>query len=137
MNSMIFDIDGTLCPIKSKDQKYEDLIPYENMVDKIKELKASGFRIVLFTARNMKTYNGDLKLISKYTKPLIEQWLNKWEIPYDELIVGKPWPGPIGFYVDDRAIRPNELINFNLDELCSICENSKVGCEYEKNNIRM
>ena len=85
----------------------------------------------------MKTYNGDLKLINKYTRPIIEKWLSKWEIPYDELIVGKPWPGPIGFYVDDRAIRPNELINYTLDELSIICQNSKVGSKNEKNNIRM
>lgn len=137
MNSMIFDIDGTICPIKGKDEKYEDLVPYASMVDKVKELKNGGFRIVLFTARNMKTYNGDLKLINKHTRPIIEKWLSKWDIPYDELIVGKPWPGPFGFYIDDRAIRPNELMNFNLEELYSICENSKVGCEYEKNNIRM
>ena len=137
MNSMIFDIDGTICPIKGKDEKYEDLVPYSSMVDKVKELKDSGFRIVLFTARNMKTYNGDIKQITKYTRPVIEKWLDKWDIPYDELIVGKPWPGKFGFYVDDRAIRPNELMNFNLEELYSICENSKVGREYEKNNIRM
>ena len=33
MNSMIFDIDGTLCPIKGKDEKYEDLVPYSLMVE--------------------------------------------------------------------------------------------------------
>lgn len=137
MNSMIFDIDGTLCPIKNKEEKYEDLVPYSLMVEKVRELKNSGFKIILFTARNMKTYNGDLKLINKYTRPIIEKWLSKWEIPYDELIVGKPWPGPIGFYIDDRAIRPNELINYTLDELSIICQNSKVGSKNEKNNIRM
>ena len=137
MNSMIFDIDGTLCPIKNKSENYENLVPYSLMVEKVRELKNSGFKIILFTARNMKTYNGDLKLINKYTRPIIEKWLSKWEIPYDELIVGKPWPGPIGFYVDDRAIRPNELINYTLDELSIICQNSKVGSKNEKNNIRM
>ena len=137
MNSMIFDIDGTLCPIKNKEQKYEDLVPYTLMVEKVRELKNMGFKIILFTARNMKTYNGDLKLINKYTRPIIEKWLKKWEIPYDELIVGKPWPGPVGFYIDDRSIRPNELINYTLDELSIICRDSKEGSLYEKNNIRM
>ena len=27
--SFVFDIDGTLCPIKKKDEKYEDLVPYK------------------------------------------------------------------------------------------------------------
>jgi len=137
MNTMIFDIDGTICPIKKKDQKYEDLVPYEVMINKIKELKDIGFKIVLYTSRNMKTYNGDLEKILKYTKPIVEKWLDKWKIPYDKLLIGKPWPGEFGFYVDDRAIRPNELINFDLQELCTICENGKLGECYEKNNIRM
>ena len=35
--TLIFDVDGTLCPIKNKDEKYEDLIPDEEMVNKLKE----------------------------------------------------------------------------------------------------
>lgn len=26
--SFIFDIDGTLCPIKRKEENYKDLVPY-------------------------------------------------------------------------------------------------------------
>ena len=126
MNSMIFDIDGTICPIKGKNERYEDLVPYSKMVKKIKELKEFGFKIILYTSRNMRTYNGDIEKIKEHTKPIIEEWLKKWEIPYDQLLIGKPWPGEIGFYIDDRAIRPNELIDFNLEELSSICKNSKV-----------
>ncbi|MBR6689894.1 MAG: capsular biosynthesis protein [Bacilli bacterium] len=129
MNSMIFDIDGTICPIKKKNENYEDLIPYEKMIKKIKELKELGFRIILYTSRNMRTYEGDLEKINNYTKPVLVRWLEKWDIPYDELLIGKPWPGPVGFYIDDKAIRPNELINFDLESLYSICENSKVGID--------
>ena len=34
--SFVFDIDGTLCPIKKKDEKYEDLVPYKEMVEKLR-----------------------------------------------------------------------------------------------------
>ena len=34
--SFIFDIDGTLCPIKKKEEKYEELIPYKSMVEKLR-----------------------------------------------------------------------------------------------------
>jgi hypothetical protein len=27
--TFVVDIDGTLCPIKKKDEKYEDLIPHK------------------------------------------------------------------------------------------------------------
>lgn len=126
MNSFIFDIDGTICPIKLPNEKYENLIPYPEMVEKIRLLKKEGFRIVLFTARNMRTYDGDIEKILMYTKPIIENWLEKWDIPYDEIICGKPWPGKEGFYVDDRTIRPDELIKYNLEELKEITIKSRL-----------
>lgn len=122
---LIFDIDGTICPIKKTDEKYEDLVPYEDIVNKIKELHKSGTKIVLFTSRNMKTYNGNIGLINKNTAKLLYDWLDYWDIPYDEIIFGKPWPGHHGFYVDDRSIRPDELLKHSLDELEEICKNSK------------
>lgn len=126
MNSIIFDIDGTICPIKNKNEDYLDLIPYSNMIEKIKELKKKGYKIILFTARNMRTYNGDLELILNNTKPILEEWLQKWEIPYDELIFGKPWPGPNGFYVDDRTIRPSELLNKTEEELEKLMKDGRL-----------
>ncbi len=36
--SFIFDIDGTLCPIKGRDEKYEDMVPFPDMVDKMLSL---------------------------------------------------------------------------------------------------
>ena len=117
MNSIVFDIDGTICPIKDKNEKYEDIIPNQEVINKIKELKDNGFKIILFTSRNMRTYEGNLDLILKNTKPILEKWLSKWNIPYDELIFGKPWPGPDGFYVDDRTIRPRELLKLSIEKL--------------------
>lgn len=120
MDSVIFDIDGTICPIKKVDENYEDLIPYNNMIEKIKELKNEGFKIILFTSRNMRTFNNDIIKINKYTRPILESWLKKWNIPYDELIIGKPWPGKNGFYVDDKTIRPDELLKLDLNNINKI-----------------
>lgn len=130
MDSFIFDIDGTICPIKDKDEEYKDLIPYKEMVEKIVELKKMGYKIILYTSRNMRTYNGDLDKINKFTKPVLIEWLNKWNIPYDEIIFGKPWPGHKGFYVDDRTIRPKELLNNDLISLDKICSNDRIGKYY-------
>lgn len=123
--SFVFDIDGTICPIKGKDEKYEDLVPYENVVKKMIELHSNGAKIVLFTSRNMNSYNGNIGLINKNTAIILNKWLEKWQIPYDEIIFGKPWPGHHGFYVDDRSIRPNELLNNTLEELEILCKNSR------------
>ena len=73
----------------------------------------------------MKTYNGNIGLINANTAKVLTKWLDKWEIPYDEIIYGKPWPGHYGFYVDDRAIRPDEYLKYSPEELDSICKNSR------------
>lgn len=127
--TLIFDIDGTLCPIKKKDENYIDLIPYEKMVSKLKEYKKQGAKIVLFTSRNMNSYDGNLGLINKNTARILNEWLEKWEIPYDEIYYGKPWPGHNGFYIDDRSIRPDEFLQYSMEELNSICEKSRKDIE--------
>ena len=65
------DIDGTLCPIKKKDEKYEDLRPYTAIVDKIREYKNEGAKIVLFTSRNMNSYQGNIGLINANTAKIL------------------------------------------------------------------
>mgnify|MGYP002625915682 FL=1 len=123
--SFVFDIDGTLCPIKKKDEKYEDLVPFPDMVEKLKYYKENGARIVLYTSRNMKTYNGNLGLINKHTAAVLNEWLLKWDIPYDEIVYGKVWPGQKGFYVDDRTVRPSEFLKYSPQELEKLCEESR------------
>ena len=123
--SFIFDIDGTLCPIKRKEENYKDLVPYQDMVDKLKYYHENGAKIILFTSRNMNSYNGNLGKINKSTAKVLLEWLDKWDIPYDEIFYGKPWPGHKGFYVDDRTVRPDELLTRSVEELDDICRKSK------------
>lgn len=122
--TFIFDIDGTICPIKKEGEFYQELIPYEAVVKKMRTYKAQGARIVLFTSRNMNTYKGNIGKINANTAKILLPWLEKWEIPYDEIIYGKPWPGQWGFYVDDRTVRPDEFLNRSVDELKSLCSRS-------------
>ena len=124
--TFIMDIDGTICPIKKKDERYEDLVPYKEIVDKMREYKEKGAKIVLFSSRNMKSYNGNIGLINAKTAPVLIEWLKKWDIPYDEIIFGKPWPGEKGFYVDDRTIRPKEFLQMSIDECVEICDEGKL-----------
>lgn len=100
--TFVFDIDGTICPLKKKGEKYEDLVPFPEIVKKISYYKEKGAKIVLYTSRNMNSYNGNIGLINKYTASTLLQWLEKWNIPFDEIVYGKVWPGHKGFYIDDR-----------------------------------
>ena len=123
--SFVFDIDGTLCPVKKKEERYEDLVPFSDMLDKLRYYKENGARIILYTSRNMNSYSGNIGLINKYTAAVLTEWLKKWHIPYDEIVYGKVWPGHKGFYVDDRTIRPDEFLKYSLDELEDICKKSR------------
>ena len=124
--TLVFDIDGTNCPIKKQEENYEDLVPNFLIIEKIKKYKSEGAKIVFFTSRNMNTYNGNIGLINANTAKILIKWLEKWKIPYDEIIYGKVWPGKKGFYIDDRAVRPNEFLQYSEDELIKICKESSV-----------
>lgn len=127
--TFVIDIDGTLCPIKKADEQYENLIPYSNILIQLRKYKENGAKIVLYTSRNMNSYNGNIGLINANTAKVLLAWLDKWEIPYDEIVYGKPWPGHYGFYVDDRAVRPDEFLNNNIDELDAICQKARKEIE--------
>ncbi|HAG68393.1 MAG TPA: capsular biosynthesis protein [Lachnospiraceae bacterium] len=129
--SFVFDIDGTLCPIKGRDEKYEDLVPYKEMVEKLRYYHDNGARIILFTSRNMNTYHGNMGLINKHTARILTEWLEKWDIPYDEIVYGKVWAGHRGFYVDDRTVRPDEFLNKGVDELEKLCAASRCSGKTE------
>jgi capsule biosynthesis phosphatase len=114
---IVVDVDGTLCPVKRSDQEYCDLEPFEAMVAKLREYKANGFYIILYTSRNMRTYGGNIGLINANTAKTTMAWLDRHEIPYDEIHFGKPWASKIGFYVDDRAVRPDEFLRLSASEI--------------------
>ena len=124
--SFVFDIDGTLCPIKKKEERYEDLIPFPEIIEKMKYYKKNGAKIILYTSRNMNSYKGNIGLINANTAKVLLKWLEKWNIPYDEIVYGKVWPGHRGWYIDDRAIRPREFLKYNEDELDAICNKDRL-----------
>lgn len=132
--TLIFDVDGTICPLKEKGQKYEEIVPDKEMVTKLREYKAKGAKIVLFSSRNMRTYEGNLGLINANTAVVMQEWLKRWRIPYDEIYFGKPWVGERGLYIDDRAVRPDEFLSNSFEELEEICKKStrKSPNDYEK-----
>ncbi|MFZ72581.1 capsular biosynthesis protein, partial [Escherichia coli] len=84
-----------------------------------------GFSIILNTSRNMNSYQNNIGLINKNTLPVIINWLDKNDIPYDEIYVGKPWCGHEGFYVDDKAIRPSEFVNKTYEEIVELLGKEK------------
>lgn len=115
MKKLVVDVDNTIC--YTHNGNYKNSTPNLEVITKLKEYKNDGFTICLYTSRNMRTYSGNIGEINKNTLPILIEWLNKFDVPYDEIYVGKPWCGKDGFYIDDRAIRPKEFISLTYEEI--------------------
>jgi capsule biosynthesis phosphatase len=115
MKKLIVDIDNTICI--TIDGDYANSQVKTEVVNKLLEYKENGFEIILFTSRNMRTHENNIGKINLHTIPVIVNWLEKFNIPCDELHVGKPWCGHDGFYIDDKAIRPDEFTNLTYTEI--------------------
>ena len=116
MKRLVFDLDGTIA-LDDPDRPYAERAPNLALIDQLRTYRAQGFEIVICSARNMRTYGGQIGKINANTLPVILDWLARHDVPYDEIHVGKPWCGTEGFYVDDKAIRPSEFVALSLDEI--------------------
>ncbi|QYJ75526.1 HAD hydrolase family protein [Shewanella sp. FJAT-52076] len=123
MKRLIVDLDGTLT--KADNTDYSAVSPREDVIARLRQYQAEGFEIVISTARNMRTFEGNVGKINIHTLPVITAWLDKHQVPYDEILVGKPWCGHEGFYIDDRAIRPSEFARLSRAEIEQLFEDDK------------
>lgn len=114
-NKLVIDLDDTISVTEHGD--YVNSKPVMETVEMIRKYHEDGFAIVIHSARQMRTHNGNVGLINVKTLPNIINWLNKYDIPYDEIIVGKPWCGYNGFYIDDKSIRPSEFHSMTYEQI--------------------
>lgn len=119
MKRLVMDLDGTITR-DDPSLSYEDKQPDMAVVERIREYKKLGFEIVVYSARNMRTYGNSVGKITAHTLPVIIEWLQRHNVPYDEIHIGKPWCGTEGFYVDDRAVRPSEFLSLTAEQISSL-----------------
>lgn len=120
---LIVDLDDTITITVNGD--YANSKPIQPTIDMLKKYKADGFEIVIHSSRNMRTYEANVGKINVHTLPNIIKWLNEHDVPYDEVIVGKPWCGFEGFYIDDKSIRPSEFHSMSYDEILNLLKKEK------------
>ncbi len=99
---IIIDLDGTICPLKQEGETYDMLIPHPGAIERLNELKAAGHYLIIQTARNMATCDSNVGKVMKNIGGITLNWLEKFNVPYDEIFFGKP-NGQV--YIDDRALR--------------------------------
>ena len=97
-----FDLDGTICHTKLNEPSYSDVLPIDGMPELIRQYKKSGATIIINTARHMKTCGNNVGQVVARQGKILFDWLEKHNIPYDEIYFGKPLAD---FYIDDKAIK--------------------------------
>ena len=98
---IVFDLDGVICELKKPSESYADVIPKNDVIEKMMDLKKDGHYLIIHTGRHMRTCDGDVSEVIEKIGKITEDWLKKWKVPYDELIFGKPYAD---MYIDDLGI---------------------------------
>jgi capsule biosynthesis phosphatase len=108
---ILMDIDNTISFTTNRD--YANAVPNMPVIEKMRELAAQGVNFVLFTARGMVTFEDNVDAAEKCHRPQLEEWMERYDVPYSDIVFGKPFALAI---VDDTAIRPNEFLGLTLDK---------------------
>jgi mannose-6-phosphate isomerase-like protein (cupin superfamily) len=89
------DFDNTLCTTFERDYVHSQ--PIMERIERVRKLKEEGHTIVIWTGRGSE---------SKIDyRNLTENQLKEWNIPYDELLLGKPC---YDCYIDDKSYHVDE-----------------------------
>tara|TARA_B110000211_G_C13959782_1_gene500022 strand:- start:255 stop:626 length:372 start_codon:yes stop_codon:yes gene_type:complete len=100
-----FDLDGVIC--KNTKYRNSNLINYNKSkpiptaVKAINKLYDDGHTIVIYTARGMTRYNGNISLVKKKLFKITANSLKSWKLNYHKLILGKIY---YDFIIDDKSI---------------------------------
>ncbi len=96
-SELFVDFDGT---IVSLEKDFMHGSPNEELIAILRDYYDNGKRIVIYTARGMKSNNGDIAIIEEKVKPRIAEWLRLHSVPYHELRIGKPF---FEILIDDQV----------------------------------
>jgi capsule biosynthesis phosphatase len=112
---MVIDLDNTIT-IDEPGTPYAEKKPNLPVIEKMRELSAGGCRLIIHSSRRMETFGSDEARIVADIAEITLQWLKRHQVPFDGLRFGKPYARN-GFYVDDKAIRPDEFVRMPLSAL--------------------
>lgn len=96
------DLDGTICSFRKQNETYADVVPLPGAKEKIDSLKQQGHTIIIHTARNMQTQGHNIGKVLKNVGKTTLDWLDRYDIKYDEIYFGKP---NADITIDDRSFR--------------------------------
>jgi histidinol phosphatase-like enzyme len=113
-----FDLDDVIC---FRPEGYEDLgpkkylycQPYKEIIELINSLHDDGYRIVIYTARGMTQFAGNIiEIYSKLYNQTNDQ-LKSWGVKYHQLVMGKMHYDVL---IDDKALNSHNIDKQNITD---------------------
>lgn len=109
--TIAFDLDDVLC-FRPKGyehlgpSKYNYCYPIEENIELVNSLYDDGYKIVIYTARGMSQFNGNVtEIYSQLYSQTIKQ-LNSWGLKYHQLVMGKIHYDVL---IDDKVLNSYEM----------------------------
>jgi len=92
--TIAFDLDDVLCYRPNGHEhlgpdKYDYCEPYVENINLVNSLYDDGYKIVIYTARGMSQFNGNIVDIYTHLFTRTNEQLNLWGLKYHQLIMGK------------------------------------------------
>ena len=94
-----FDLDGVIC--KTEKNHYTKSKPIKSSIKTINKLYHEGHYILIYTSRFMGRSKENVKLTNKKGYKLTLDQLQKWDLKFHKLLMGKP---SYDIIVDDKAV---------------------------------
>lgn len=124
--TIAFDLDDVLClrPKGYEDlgpSKYNYCYPIEENIQLVNSLYNDGYKIVIYTARGMSQFNGDVtEIYSQLYLQTINQ-LNSWGLKYHQLVMGKIHYDVL---IDDKVLNSNKI---DKEEIIEFLSNEQIS----------
>tara|TARA_R100001594_G_scaffold107317_1_gene141904 strand:- start:159 stop:530 length:372 start_codon:yes stop_codon:yes gene_type:complete len=106
MKTIAFDLDDVICwhsPEYDKlgVEKYLYCEPIDSAIDMVNEYFDSGNKVIIYTARGMNLYRGNINLIYENLYDLTYDQLLDWGLKFHRLVMGKL---SYDVLIDDKVI---------------------------------
>lgn len=146
-----FDLDNTLVSYPKIPNDYTTVEPIKKNINLLNYIKSFGHTIIIYTARRMKTHQGNVaKCLSDIGKITFDT-LEKFNIYFDEIYFGKPYADvyiddlalncyenlekELGYYMDSIKPRSYNTLEINTIEIYTKLSDDLSGEIYYYNNI--
>ena len=109
--TIAFDLDGTLCTRPDGiehlgPKKYNHCVPNQEMINVLNDLYDNGNTILIYTARGMGQFKGNVHKVHIELYELTLASLREWGVKHHGLIMGKI---DFDMLIDDKAMGINDI----------------------------